>query len=345
MFTLLTALMLVPDADAATLYIAMSGTGQIDALDLATNTVTTIGTFGTTFNWGGMSWDHLTGTLWMVSGRVDNGLYTVDTATGIATLVGYHGLTDVFSNAVDPLTGEIYALQANGFTGLYALDPASGAASYIGAPSTPSPSGYSGVGGAEFGPNGMIYANASFSSYIYAIDPATGAATYQGDAGVSVSDNGLAYNTDDGMFYLAELGGAVYELDPNAGWAATNIYQGSAYTAAAVEPDFPIGGGGFDLRATGTCPGPVTVTVTGATPNRNVAIAFSTTGGGSFTVPSGPCAGTNVPLNQPRLATMVRASAQGTVRITRSFGQGLCRKAIAAVDMDTCTVTPLVRLP
>lgn len=340
MKSVLAALLLSSTAQASTLYITDTS-GNLSALDIATNTVTAVGSFGTPFDWGGISYDETTGIIWMVSGRSDRGLYIVDPATGIGTLVGYHGLDDVFADAVDPNTGDIYALQANGFAGLYSLDAGNGAATFIGTPSLSPNNGYVGVGGADFDAFGNIIANSSFSSYIFSIDPTSGAATYLGDAGVSVSDNGLAVDTDTGMYYIAELGGQVYSIDPTT-FAATNIYSGSSFTGATVIPD---GGQRFTLRLSGTCPGPVTVDITGATPGGTVAIAYSRTGAGSFTIPSGPCAGRALPIDRARLGTTTTANGAGMRTLTPTFGAGLCGISVVAVDVATCSVSNVAIAP
>lgn len=315
-------------AVASTMYVSTWDDG-FHAVDTLTWTSTQIGTFGGIYDWGELAYDPTTDTMYMVSGRGDQGVYTVDLATGVETLIGYHGLSDIFAAAVNANTGELYGIHGNSYDGLYSLDTATGAPTLIGAPGM-------GFGGADWGFNNDILANASFTSDIYSIDPNTGAATFLGGAGVGVADNGLAVDQSTGLIYIVDHTPAIYEIDPNAGYTATMVFSGINYMNGASIPG--AAGPQFTLAFNGACPGPNQVSITNGTPNATVAVARGT-GPGSSTIPAGPCAGRTLPIAGARLVTTVRLNGAGSFTASPNIGAGLCGKPIVAVDTATCRIT------
>jgi hypothetical protein len=97
---------------------------------------------------------------------------------------------------------------------------------------------------------------------------------------------------------------------------------------------------GPTLTLGGVCPTAVTVSAANMTPFGTVAVVRSTAPG-SFTVPSGACAGTNLGLSPVGigLLTTVTANASGQVNWSGSVGPGMCTKWFQFVDMSTCTPT------
>jgi hypothetical protein len=91
------------------------------------------------------------------------------------------------------------------------------------------------------------------------------------------------------------------------------------------------------LTTTGACPGPVTITVTGGTPNGRVAFLTSQ-GTGSFAVPAGPCAGDLTGLNGS--STVFRGlrnlDATGSVTFTPTLGGPACSLVMQAIDVPSC---------
>lgn len=125
----------------------------------------------------GLDVDPVSGRLYNLNGSSAEGrswLYTIDPATGAATLVGRN---DVYADglAIDA-GGRAYAIDAIRTGALYAIDLGTGAASLIGS------LGLAGVT-AQFGltfAEGILYALGS-SGGLYSVDPATGAATFVAD--------------------------------------------------------------------------------------------------------------------------------------------------------------------
>jgi hypothetical protein len=334
MTQLLLGLALATRAEASTLYL-VDTFGDLTAVDLTTRQATPIGPVGVPFDQGALSWDASTSTMWMLPGRAGGGLYTLDLQTGAATWIADHGLVDAFASAASG--GALYALQGDALSGLWRVDTVTGAASFVGSPVLPFHNGFAGVGGADFDVAGRIIANASQSAHLYAIDPATAAATYLGNAGVGVTESGLAVDPDTGLIYLTDAGlGRVYEVDPSAGYSAALIYAGNGPVAAAVVPDLATN---LLASTSGVCPGRVALQVFGATPGENVAFVYSRAGAGVSLVPAGPCQGLRLPLLRPQLGGIVRADALGEARVSTLFNGGACSLEWFAVDLGSCSVS------
>lgn len=123
--------------------------------------------------------------------------------------------------------------------------------------------------------------------------------------------------------------------------AATNLVGGDTnLTADVFERDR--GPLGPVLADSGVCPGSMTLTVTGATPNATVALAYGSSG--SFTLGIPPCAGLVLDIANPTLAALLTASAQGEVSLTFHASTGYCGRTVQAVDVPTCQKTNAIVL-
>jgi hypothetical protein len=95
----------------------------------------------------------------------------------------------------------------------------------------------------------------------------------------------------------------------------------------------------------GSCPAGNNVQIAHLTPGGSFAIVRSAAPG-AITVPSGPCAGTTVPLAAPAsLITTVTAPPGGQLNRAVTLGAGWCGKYVSVVDMSTCRVSPPVLVP
>lgn len=96
------------------------------------------------------------------------------------------------------------------------------------------------------------------------------------------------------------------------------------------------GGGGVSLAYRGPCPGPVTAAVSGATPGGTVGLIYSSNTG-SFTIPSGICAGTVTGLAAPvTLFGTATADGSGNATFSGTAPQVACGLYIQAIDASTC---------
>ena len=137
--------------------------------------------------------------------RNHSNLYTVDTATGAATLVGNTGF-NLRALTVDPLTGKAYASRAEinsgGAGGLFEVDLSTGAATLIGGTQNFSEMTFDGDGNLF----GYGSRNDSAGGYdFFSIDETTGVGTLLNGAALSTNNHalfGMAYSSADDETYL-----------------------------------------------------------------------------------------------------------------------------------------------
>lgn len=95
-----------------------------------------------------------------------------------------------------------------------------------------------------------------------------------------------------------------------------------------------------DIEVLGSCPGPVTVTLSGLTPGGQVYVAAASEVG-STVIPRGPCAGVDIGLggSPTLLGPFTDTDFDGVITRTPTIGPALCGKAMVVVDIGTCTVS------
>jgi len=225
-------------ANAGVLY-ALSESDLLVTIDTVTLDVTSIAPVGTNTSFGGLAYDPNSDTLYMVGGRGNNNLYTVDRTTGAATLVGSHGLTDLFGLAYDSQNNVLYGGQYSGGRGFYSLNTNTGAATVI------DPALEQGLGGLAYdSTNDRLVGLHDGGGDLYVVDRANGDLTllYDGDF---VNNHGLAYDPDLDLFWDIDFSGNLFSFDPNNGYARTThltdlgAYTGLTYLSSATEPPAP----------------------------------------------------------------------------------------------------------
>ncbi len=212
------------------LYVVRESDNVLRQVNLNDMTLTDIGPLGVTFEFGGLTYDPNSDTLYMIDGRGAESLYTVDRNTGAATLVGAHGVTDLFGLAYDSSNDVLYATQFSGGTGFYSLDIDTGVATFIGDMGR-------GIGGLSYNPNTdqLVGVRPGFGD-LYEIDRATGATTllYDGDY---TDDSGLTYDPDRNLYWDIDWSGDFYSYDPDYGYIRLTHLSGlGAYDGAAYVP-------------------------------------------------------------------------------------------------------------
>jgi len=100
--------------------------------------------------------------------------------------------------------------------------------------------------------------------------------------------------------------------------------------------------GGLTLSVSGVCPGPVQISLSGATPNGSVAFAYGLSG--SFVLPPGSCMGTVLDISSPTLAAIIGADGGGSIALAPALPAGLCGLTLQAVDLTSCSVSNTVVL-
>ena len=113
------------------------------------------------------------------------------------------------------------------------------------------------------------------------------------------------------------------------------------FTATAL---IDLAGSAVELTATGTCPGPVTLAVTDATPNSSVVLAWSTSTGETL-LSMGGCAGVTLGLQGPQILTTVVTDGSGTAEFGGNAPAGACGAFLQGVDLATCRPTTVTQVP
>ena len=96
-------------------------------------------------------------------------------------------------------------------------------------------------------------------------------------------------------------------------------------------------GSGLTLTATGTCPGVIDFTLTGATADGAVVLAFGPAG--SFTIPDGNCLGVALDIAVPEIAAILNADGAGEIQLSPSIPSAFCGMTLQAVDLTSCSAS------
>jgi len=144
-------------------------------------------------------------------------LYTIDTTTGLATLVGATGFNHVVSIDFDPVSGTLYGI-ANSGNALITIDTATGAGTAVAtlSPSFQAPD-------MSFDSAGTLYTWSEASpDRLNTVNLTTGATTEIGPSGLSTAATGLDIDSTD-TIYLKNFDGSVYTIDAVTGAATFHV--------------------------------------------------------------------------------------------------------------------------
>jgi hypothetical protein len=131
------------------------------------------------------------------------------------------------------------------------------------------------------------------------------------------------------------------------GYTAASIgsvqVDSQVYSWSTMIDDHEYGGGGPSIALSGSCPGAVTLNASDFTPFGGVAVAIALSAG-SFTIPAGSCAGTQLGLASPSLVTVLTADANGAASLGGNLPPAFCGRSLQAVDLATCTPSNVITL-
>jgi hypothetical protein len=203
------------ELQSGSLLTVRTGDGMLRAIDPITHALTDIGPLGAGFDFGDLAWDGTTATLWMIDGRPLEALYTVNVNTGAASLVGIHGVEDLFGLAFDTSTGTLYG-SGESPTGLYTMNQLTGMETFIGDPLVAA--------------DGLTYDSLrdqlvgleAGGGELNLIDRVTGAPTLLSSQGF-INNCGLAYDPFLDLYWAIDWSGDLYTYDPNAGYTRTLV--------------------------------------------------------------------------------------------------------------------------
>lgn len=223
---------------ASTLYTVENDTSTLCAVDTTTFAVTPIGPLGVTFQYGDLAWNPNTRTLYMVDGRGAQSLYTVNTATGAATLVGPHNVNDLFALAYDSARNQLYGAEFIEVGQLYSLDVTTGAATAIG-------SGIGErIGALAYNANAdlLLALNDSLAgANLYSVNPATGGGTLL-QSGLFTNNSGMTYDPLLNRYWDLDVNGQLSYFDPTLGYQQIQVamlpgsFDGLAFVTPVPEP-------------------------------------------------------------------------------------------------------------
>jgi len=154
------------------------------------------------------------GVMYAASGPLDGGLYSVNTSTGAAALIGSLGVNEIQGLAINPVDNEIWGITlGTSESSLYRISAAGGDA----LPAVTVP--VANMRALTFGEDGTMYGGTTGGN-LYELDPSTGAATLIGPA-PGVSYSGLTYSRSSGLLWASVRGvigrDRIYTVDPATG--------------------------------------------------------------------------------------------------------------------------------
>jgi len=311
-------------------------------IDMSTGAKTQFGTISSNAGvTGGLAYDEANDIMYLTSTSLDS-LFTLDTTSGEATLVGEYGSTLFVMHGLeyDSSTGILYGVSQHD-NGLYNIDKNTGFATLIG---TSGLSSFSNLG--YDSDNDVMYSTNSGSDSFYRMNRATGGVTLIGPLNGPTNPNGLAYNRDDGRLYLVDNStDNFYWIDVNTGAANLIGSNGSGNLLGLVY--LPAEPSGPTLRLSGSCPGSIGVHWGNATPNSTMGILFASNTG-SFTIGSGPCAGTTLGLGTQNLQLVNTVNTgTGSGQVNGNAGPGACSGFVqlVVVDGSPCATSNVEEVP
>jgi outer membrane protein assembly factor BamB len=177
--------------------IAVDSSRGLYEIDPATGAKTQIGTVSANAGTCGGLAVGAGNTVYLTSTGNDS-LYTLDLATGTATLVGAYGDAAIVMHGLEyvPTTDTLYGVSSHN-NGLYEINKTTGAATLIG---TSGLSSFSNLGWNST--TGVMYSTNSGADSFYTMDLATGATTFVGLLNGPTNPNGVTYDPLTATMYL-----------------------------------------------------------------------------------------------------------------------------------------------
>lgn len=199
--------------------------------NFTTPTLINVGPLGVEYDFGDCTYNSTDGMVYFVEGRPVNSLYRVNTTTGAATLVGAHGITDMFALGYHPPSNTLYGIGQQTGVGptLYSISLTTGAATLIAATEA--------TESLVWDSKRSRMVAASYNAPFRTIDLATGVQTPIPAAGNSISDNnGMTYDTANDLFWQSSYSAGMQKYDPNNNFTGTAITSTGPHTCIVYVP-------------------------------------------------------------------------------------------------------------
>lgn len=181
--------------------IAVDSSRALYEINMTTGAKTSIGTVSSNASTTSeLAYDRVNDVIYVASSGNDS-LFTLDLATGNATLVGAFGDSTVVMHGLEFGPGNVlYAVSgASANQNVYTVDTTTGVATAIGATGLTS---FNNLG--YNSDTGVMYMTNSGSDSLYTMNLTNGAPTLVGPLNGSTNPNGVAYNYDNGLMYMVD---------------------------------------------------------------------------------------------------------------------------------------------
>jgi hypothetical protein len=217
------------------LYLIRDSDDMFQRLDPETLQLTDVGLLGVPYSFGDCAWDPANSTFYVVDGSFNgaqNALYRVDLTTGAATLVGFHGINNMFALGYHPGTNTLFGISGFHDDTLFTIDATNGSASQVGLTSANTQ-----IEGLVWDPvRNRFVAHTAGLEQFFSIDVTTGASTPITSPGPSINDNGMAYDRIIDRFWVADFNGNIIQYaDPGYARDTVATAQGQ-HTCIAYVP-------------------------------------------------------------------------------------------------------------
>ncbi len=210
----------VAATQATTFYTVRTSDRMLQRFDSQTLQFTNVATLGVPFDFGDLAWDNQNQTMYMVQGFAGTNLYTVNTATGAATLVGSHGYNNMFGLTYDPTTDRLFGSQSTTGMGFYELNKTTGAATYIGNPGT-------WLDALMYDPHrDQVVGVYAGPGSLWSVNRTTGQGTELTAGSGFINNCGMAYDPATDKYWTIDWSGVIYTYDPANNYARATILSG-----------------------------------------------------------------------------------------------------------------------
>ena len=155
------------------------------------------------------------------------------------------------------------------------------------------------------------------------------------------SNNALVHTS--GSIDLGDGSGPTWLASGYAGAIDTVVVMGSHGYYVMDDVTFNEAGG-YRLSISGDCPGRVTVSWRGATPNEQQGLVFGASQGNT-TIPTGVCQGTVLGIQgQVRLVNTMGTGPNGEGSVSGNAGTAACGHFLQLVEVPSCNVSNVVEI-
>ena len=211
------------------LYTINTSTDQLQAISLATGVIETIGPIGFDLQFGDLAFDRASGNMYLIEARPNRRLHSINTSTGAATLLGEHGVEDLFGAGYHIPSGTLYA---SGETprGWYRMNTSTATAVFLGEPDASlTDIAWDPIRETFVGYEGL-------SGKLYSISLGTGDTTLIANL-TFINNGGIEVDPLTGDYYIIDLSGKFYRVQPDADYTRTEIMSGiGAHDGLTVGP-------------------------------------------------------------------------------------------------------------